>query len=786
MFDTTLKKKRAAGLVLLAVLLTLFLWFNRIPKLDTVEQDLVNATAPLGEAQCFQGLCIDGNPESTLLSRWWEFSLTYLELVALGMTFAFLVAGLAHVFLLPQEGGTVWSQRGIKGSLRGLMVGPVMNLCSACIVPVSIAFRRRGAGIETTVAIVQGSSTTNLPAMIMAAMVFAPLLAGSRVGISVIGALLLGPLVAFLSRQRDPEPEASAIPVDTQEPQSNLPWREVIAQGLRDWAFASAGYLVRLGPIMVLAGFASGLVIQWVSPDAVQRFLGNDFQGIAIAATLGLLINVPLMFEIPLVAALLMVGMGTAPAATLLFAAAAGGPITFWGLARVLRRRTVFVFAGATWALGVAAGLAILGIGLVTGVGQPQAVELASPTAHNLREAVSRAGHGDTIQLPAGIYTFSDGELVVNKDLKLAGAGPGHTVLQAADAPGVADNRVLSVEFGRDVEISGVTVRHGLVDSTEERHLYFPATASGMVAINLEFGGGIHVHGDLRLTNAVVTANQAGGGGGIFNGGTLTLVNTAVSNNLADASGGGIFNGGIVLVQDSVFAGNYAASGGAVYNMGEMTFAQSTIGSNQSKHGGGGIANTSVGRTTLEHTTVSRNRSLHGAGVRNEGHLTIANSTLSNNIGRRGAGVINSDRLTVTNSTISGNQASFGGGIAIYNPSMRSATKIANTIIAGNTAAESPDCLGAVVSLGYNLLGSASGCAYSAAHGDLLGAGSEPLDPRLGDLDDNGGPTETHALLFDSPAIDGGNGALAPDTDQRGFLRPRGGASDIGAYEHGS
>ena len=144
-------------MILLAVLLGLFLWFNRIPKLDTVQADLITATAP--GAQCFQGLCIDGNPESTLLSRWWEFSLTYLKLITLGMVFAFLVAGLTEVFLFPHEAHSRWTDRGLKGYLKGLLIGPAMNLCSACIVPISIAFRRRGAGVGTTLAIVQGSST---------------------------------------------------------------------------------------------------------------------------------------------------------------------------------------------------------------------------------------------------------------------------------------------------------------------------------------------------------------------------------------------------------------------------------------------------------------------------------------------------------------------------------------------------------------------------------------------------------------------------------------------------
>ena len=82
MFDSPLKRKRAVGLVLLAVLLVLFLWFNRIPKLDTVQEDLVSATA--STVECFQGFCVENEPGSTLLTRWWDFSLTYLKLIALG------------------------------------------------------------------------------------------------------------------------------------------------------------------------------------------------------------------------------------------------------------------------------------------------------------------------------------------------------------------------------------------------------------------------------------------------------------------------------------------------------------------------------------------------------------------------------------------------------------------------------------------------------------------------------------------------------------------------------
>ena len=122
----------------------------------------------------------------------------------------------------------------------------------------------------------------------------------------------------------------------------------------------TASHVIRLAPVMVLAGFASGLAIQWLSPQAVTTWLGDDVLGIVIAATLGIAINVPLLFEIPLVAVLLLAGMGTSPAAALLFTAAAGGPITFWGLAKVMPRKAIATFGASTWTLGVAGGAVVL------------------------------------------------------------------------------------------------------------------------------------------------------------------------------------------------------------------------------------------------------------------------------------------------------------------------------------------------------------------------------------------------------------------------------------------
>ena len=361
MFDTALKKKRVIGIVLLAIILGLFLAFNRIPKLDTVEADLAGVNAP--RAECFQGFCINREPETGFFERWWDFSTSYLKLVTVGMIFAFLAAGITEVFLFPNSGGSRFSGGGIKGVLRGFAVGSSMNLCSACIVPIVSAFRNRGAPVETAIAMTQGSSTLNVPALVMAVLVFTPMLASTRIAVSLVGVLLLGPLVAFLMRRQLSFSDAFRFGRAEGPLPELATWRETIGAGLKDWAKASLRYLWRLGPAMILAGIAGGLVIQWITPDTVAAYLGDNVSGIAVAATLGILINVPLLFEIPLVAVLMLVGMGTAPAAALLFGAAAAGPFTFWGLARVMPKKAVAAFAAGTWTLSMVGGVGLLFVG---------------------------------------------------------------------------------------------------------------------------------------------------------------------------------------------------------------------------------------------------------------------------------------------------------------------------------------------------------------------------------------------------------------------------------------
>jgi hypothetical protein len=348
------------------------------------------------------------------------------------------------------------------------------------------------------------------------------------------------------------------------------------------------------------------------------------------------------------------------------------------------------------------------------------------------------------------------------------------------------------------------------------------STLSGNYSV--ENGGGIwnQLNGTLTVTASTLSGNSAGTGGGIWNVGTLTVTNSTLSGNSA-GSGGGIENAvGTLTVTASTLTGNSAVSGGGGINNssnGRLTITASTLSGNSATGGidvpgiGGGIYNTSPQGVTLTSSTLSGNSaSVEGGGIFNavNGMVTVTASTLSGNSASSLGGGIYSDSSTVilANSTLSGNSATYGGGI--YNSGLDSTLTVTsctlsgnsasslgggiysgaglialrNTILAGNTAPTGPDVDGILNSQGHNLIGDGSGGSGFVAT-DLVGTSASPVDPKLGPLQDNGGPTQTMALLPGSPAIGAGDPTGAPLYDQRGpgFPRVVNGKIDIGAFE---
>ena len=243
---------------------------------------------------------------------------------------------------------------------------------------------------------------------------------------------------------------------------------------------------------------------------------------------------------------------------------------------------------------------------------------------------------------------------------------------------------------------------------------------------------------------------------------SLTLNNLTIANGSAPGDhGGGIHNFGTLTVTNSSFSGN-STSGGFYGGY------------------GGGISN--EGTSTITNSTFTGNSAVggYGGGVYSNGFpLTITNSTFSGNNANVGLGgaIFTSGGTLITNSTFSGNSASSGTGAGVYSNNVGGAT-LRNTIVANSVGAA--NCFGAITNGGNNI-DDGTTCGWGTASGSR-----SSTNPLLGALANNGGPTQTFALLTSSPAIDGvtfsaPNGA--PSTDQRGVARPQGVRYDIGAFE---
>lgn len=385
-----------------------------------------------------------------------------------------------------------------------------------------------------------------------------------------------------------------------------------------------------------------------------------------------------------------------------------------------------------------------------------------------LRAAIQEANahpDADTIKIPSGFYQltqiaqggFVTTGLIITTPITILGAGANNTIIDGNAT--VLHARVFNITG--TVTISGVTIQHG--------HSYNTA-------------GGIYNTGQLIIINSAIISNTANGlndwGGGIYNAGPMTLTNSLIRGNTTgnhNAYGGGMYNQGPLLVIDSTFSDN------------------STFAGTSSPGEGGGLF--SIGyTTTIKTSTFSGNSAALGGGIYHGGYaLYLINSTISgNNSDGGGGGIYNaSGTIDLFNVTVVGNLANadnsgtaIGGGVDNNSGTFN----FRNSIIALNGKVVVPgpiyvysDCAGTITTQGYNIMKDTSDCIVAPV---------TIADPLLGPLQDNGGRTQTYALLSNSPAINAGESPYCTDalgapitTDQRGVTRPIN-SCDIGAYEY--
>jgi hypothetical protein len=379
----------------------------------------------------------------------------------------------------------------------------------------------------------------------------------------------------------------------------------------------------------------------------------------------------------------------------------------------------------------------------------------------SLRAAVAtvNAGSGgDTIMIPSGTYVLMSGELALTEPVTITGAGSGSTTIS-----GDNDSRIFDFQNTGPNSVSGVTLTAG------------KATFGGAIT-----GG----PGTLTLTSIAASLNTAtsfGGGAVQFGGGgsstdKLTITGSSFSDNTSVQFGGGAVETGggggshdTVTINSSSFTGNIAMSStgfGAALETGGggssgdiLTITASTFANNIATASGGAI-DASGGSGNTDTIAVT--------------NTTIANNTTSGASAGAGGALLGAASTTLSSDTIDGNSATgasgLGGGIDAH-----ATATVVNTIIAGNAAHAGANCAAPLTSQGHNIE-SANTCGFSAT-GDQVNT-----DPRLGPLQNNGGPEQTQALLAGSPAINAANSADCPLTDERGLTRTPG-ACDIGAYQ---
>lgn len=403
-----------------------------------------------------------------------------------------------------------------------------------------------------------------------------------------------------------------------------------------------------------------------------------------------------------------------------------------------------------------------------------------------------------------GQVTLREAIHAANTDTSVDGSAKGDgpdTILFAEGLTGTIRMSLGVYQLTSDIAVVGPGSHVLTIDAQQQSEIFVIDEGTPYVIKEAEISG-------LTLTQATRSTVFRGTSGAIRNFEILVVSDCVVTGN--SVSGLSNVGGGIVVIKHSVFSQNAApAYGGGIFNSGQCIaeIYNSTIAGNSADSGGGIF---STGRLRISHTTIAGNTAVRGAGVsidvvppksvvRDDLHTWIDQTTIANNVGIYGSAISYQGALSISSSTIAGNQSgSDSAAIDVVDSPRRMFTLgLTHTILAGNRGSDSEplDLASATVSTlsGHNIVGqvaNSAGGIIDGVNGNSIGIdwqtvlendGTAPL------LKNNGGPTQTVALLPGSPATDAGvatadEGADSP-TDQRGIPRPQGNGFDIGAFE---
>ena len=423
-----------------------------------------------------------------------------------------------------------------------------------------------------------------------------------------------------------------------------------------------------------------------------------------------------------------------------------------------------------------------IGTAFATGAGMfaaagAQAVDFpvtsnANAGAGTLRDQIVAANGTagpDTISFAPGVTGTIDLATEIDITAPLAINGPGSGTLRVTGT----SNRIFDVGNivapDQAVSINGLTLaKGGVADGGAIRNSLNGANAA-----------------ELTVSDSVLTGNVATDQGGAIysDGGSLTISGTTLRGNSSADYGGALFVDSTdgdqpteLTIQNSTFSQNHSGDdGGAFYlagvNARSLVTRTTVTGNTANEDGGGAVFGYGTGNSfLLTESTFSNNSAPEGAGggfwvLGPAAASTIADTTVTGNLGDYGGGIaIYNDEdapVNIVDSTIVGNESiDAGGGVYQYGADAANTTTISSSIVQGNEAGTTgpdlaqPPANTDVLSVGFSIIGTTAGATVTEAP---AGSNKIGVDPQLGPLADNGGPTQTMLPALSCPAIDVGD-----------------------------
>lgn len=347
--------------------------------------------------------------------------------------------------------------------------------------------------------------------------------------------------------------------------------------------------------------------------------------------------------------------------------------------------------------------------------------------------------------MSVNLVTLTSGSLMITRGYNITGAG----VIPTINGSGNTDTTIIANTPGTTLDIDNIILtgsQFGAINIIDITLNLTNVTIDNNIS-SVGISAGIHAQEcKCNINNCVISNNSSPFGGGMIAiNSDVAIDTTTFDNNRAEITGGGI---------------QFSAT---VFSISNSTISNNAVTDNISFGGGVYIQNSLSELNTIFNSTISNN--------------SISTSFV---IASGGGLYINQSYLTINNSTIAYNLGRIGGGIQLD----QSTLILNNTIVAKNSSNSNPDISGNVSGSFYSLVGNGTGNnVVNGVNGNIVN-----IDPNIGNLANNGGPTKTIALLLGSPAIDSGSIPLTPpgtvyDQRQSPFLRVSGTNIDIGAFE---